>query len=88
MSIQTALESIKEHGPYITTENFEESGDNRGRVHFKNPRKRSDSPLVFVDLRVSNVAGTVIELHRVEVGKIINMAREAQERAEVREDTL
>lgn len=88
MSIETAIQSIKEHGPYITTENFQESGEHRGRVHFKNPRKRSDSPLVFVDLRVTNVAGAVIELHRVEVGKIISMAREAQERAEVREDTL
>lgn len=69
--------------PYITTENFEKSGAHRGRVQILDSYRRNDSHLTFVDLKVANIDGDVIELHRVDLGKLVWLVRNAEDNTEI-----
>lgn len=61
---------------YITTENFNKSGERRGTIKlvpdldYRKKYPKAFSYLGFVDIEVANKEGNEITLERVEIGKL------------------
>jgi hypothetical protein len=75
---------VAKAGTYITTETFNPSPLARGRVALVDATSQNDGRLVHATLMVETVSGVLVELERIEVGKLRTLCAEAERRAEPR----